>query len=122
MYLLYPTVTRAAIRVISCSTPIDGVQYLTHDYSLACGTSQHRAFSILAWILLITFSAGFPFASFVLLFRLRHRLHEPKIQRRLLFLYSGVCVCVCVCVSVCGRVWVSHHRGCHRVCWPIADG
>lgn len=70
-------------------TPLPS-RYVVSDVSLECGTARHAKFSVLAWILLVAFSLGFPLISFLQLFRYRNRLHEPKVQRRLLFLYSGV--------------------------------
>lgn len=50
-----------------------------------------RRLCVVSQVLLGLVSLGFPFASFLLLYRFRNRLHESKIQRRLLFLYSGAC-------------------------------
>jgi hypothetical protein len=41
-YLIYPTVSRQAVRVLDCSVPINDVTYLVDDFSEACWTSKVR--------------------------------------------------------------------------------
>lgn len=111
-FLLYPTTTSEAFKVLSCTGPIVGTRYLASDYSLSCDTPQHRTYSVLAWITLSIVSIGFPVLSFALLFRVRKRLHILKVRRKFVFMYSGyskgryyweTVYVACLAASVCSE-------------------
>lgn len=72
IYLLYPSVCREVVRVLDCSSPIDGVRYLEADYREPCGSAEHLVHVVIGVLVIILFCIGFPaFTGFVL--RSRHQ-------------------------------------------------
>lgn len=63
-YLLYPTISREALRLLNCSSPVEGKQYLKVDYRVECGTAEHSLHSALAVVVLLGFSVGLPVYSY----------------------------------------------------------
>jgi len=77
--LLYMPLLSACLRALDCyEQPIAGVTYLRVDLRVACGTGQHSAASVLAWVVLAVLGIGFP--AFILgrLCRCKHRCRHSS--------------------------------------------
>lgn len=88
-YLCYPFVVKQTTSVLKCSSDVLGLQYLTADYSIQCGTAAHARAVAAAVAVLLVFALGFPVLAYVSMRRNRQRLHTVQVARRLLFLYHG---------------------------------
>ena len=90
-YLLYPSVSQQAVRMLDCSPLIAGVRYLESDFRVECGTPTHTLHAALAVAVILVFCLGFPVGLGVRLWLLhrRGRLHERRVRKRLLFLYDS---------------------------------
>jgi hypothetical protein len=89
LFFSYPSVGRQAVRVLNCSSPIEGTRYITDDYSLPCGTAEHILYSLFAGAVLLIYSLGFPLTCMLLVYRARDELDTVRVRRRFLFLYAG---------------------------------
>lgn len=89
LFLLYPTITRQALNMLTCSDPIDGVAYLVSDFSVRCDDESNRAFVALAYVVLAVVTVGFPLFSAGILYSFRTQLDTERARRRFWFLYSG---------------------------------
>ena len=90
-YLVYPTVSRAAVAVLDCSEDIAGTTYLEKDFRVECGTVTHTVHAVAALAVITVFCIGFPLLTAVLLHRRRvgGRLHDQSTRQQLLFLFQG---------------------------------
>lgn len=90
-YMLYPSVCQAAVKVLDCSPPINGVRFLQADFREVCGSPRWQAQVVFVICILVVFCIGFPASVCFLLYR-HHKhgtLHAPLTRQRFLFLTQG---------------------------------
>lgn len=90
-YLLYPTVTRQAVRVLDCSEDIGGLSYLESDMREECGTSTHAFHVVAALVVIAAFCVGFPaYTALSLRQKLRSgQLDDLATRKQWLFMTQG---------------------------------
>ncbi len=87
LFLVYPTVSRQALRAISC-LDVDGSLFLSFDLGVRCDDG-HTMYQVLAWLQVVFISFGVPLGLFILLYRKRNELQREEVRRVYHFLYSG---------------------------------
>ncbi|KAA0171273.1 hypothetical protein FNF27_06392 [Cafeteria roenbergensis] len=89
LFLIYPMVTRQALQMFVCTTPVEGRSFLVADFNVLCGSPEHELLVGFAFVVLAVVTLGFPVAAVACLFPYRHRLDGDRAQRRFGFLYKG---------------------------------
>jgi hypothetical protein len=89
IFMIYPTITSYVFGMFNC-TEIDGVNYLTRDFSIICWTEGHLKI-LLNYVLpiIIVWVFGYPLVIFIILYKHRANLnHKETIVKYGLF-YIG---------------------------------
>ena len=100
-FLLYPTVSRSVLQMLSCRT-VGDKSLLVADYSVDCDTATHTLNTIAALLILAIFCVGFPVACAVVLYRRQAagRLYDTNTRKEFLFLSDGYAPRACWWESV----------------------
>jgi hypothetical protein len=123
--LLYMPITASSLRVLDCSPPIDGVQYLRGDLRVVCYEGPHAVARIVAYLVLVFVGAGFPCGLALMLVRKTPAQRAaPAFQHAWSFLFSGYRVGAEATDSApvqqgsaCGRRLPSFRRAPNAVWW-----
>jgi hypothetical protein len=76
VFLIYPTITKYVFSMFNC-VEVDGISFLTKDYSIECWSKNHTKILIYYTLpIIIVWVIGFPLAIFIILFRNRKELNE----------------------------------------------
>jgi hypothetical protein len=90
LFLAYMPITSASLRALDCVAPIDGVAYLRTDLRVTCARGEHAVASIMSFVVLAVFGAGFPIGLYAILSRASAaQLANPQFQSAWGFLYAG---------------------------------
>lgn len=75
--------------MLNCSQPVQGTSYLQADYTIQCGTAEHRAHAIAAVAVLLLFCLGLPLGAFLRLAKERRLNERGGAKASLVFLTEG---------------------------------
>jgi hypothetical protein len=73
LYLAYPSVSSSFFQALNCRS-IDKDRWLEADLSIDCTDEQHRNAELVAWVMILIFSFGFPALCFAMLFPHRREI------------------------------------------------
>ena len=89
LYLLYPTVCKATFAMNACRY-VGDVEYLVMDMSINCNSEEHLSWIYNLWVpSIFIYVLGLPFVAWLLLYRHKKSLHQPRIMFRFGILFSG---------------------------------
>ena len=89
LFLMYVTLAKACFRMFDCyDVDIEGDVRLNAEFSVVCGTAQHRRASAAALVFGGVYLVAAPGAAFLWLWRNADRLSTPEFRRYWRFLYD----------------------------------
>jgi hypothetical protein len=71
LFLTYPPITNNLFQMLNCRQISATEDILVADYQVDCNDDTHRAFTILAWLMILCFSAAVPVVMMVLMITTR---------------------------------------------------
>lgn len=91
LFLLHPTLTKVSLEIFQCVKVDEGVYHVRLDLELVCFSGEHIKWALLLGVpIIIVWVIGCPLLVAIVLYKNRHSLHEPYIQRYFLLLYQGL--------------------------------
>jgi hypothetical protein len=88
LFLLYPGMSSKVMSIFVCED-VNGVSYLTADFTLICGDATYNRFMGFAIPMVLIYPIGVPVFFFALLWTNRRILDTPDVMERLGFLYKA---------------------------------
>ena len=76
-FIVLPSASNTILRTFYCAEIATGDEWLVADYSIRCGTSQHRLHLVFCYIMIFIYPFGIPFLYMMLLYRHRKKIN-PK--------------------------------------------
>ena len=76
-FIVLPSASNTILRTFYCTEIATGDEWLVADYSIRCGTSQHRLHLVFCYIMIFIYPFGIPFLYMMLLYRHRKKIN-PK--------------------------------------------
>jgi len=91
LFLLHPMLTKVGLEIFQW-VQVDKNKFRVRiDIDIECFSAEHIKWSLmLGFPIIIIWSIGWPLLAFVILYRNRKKLREPKMQKYLLILYQGL--------------------------------
>lgn len=87
VFVTYPSVLTRLFQLYRCDD-VGGTRYLVADFSIACEGARYDRWSSAGAVFLLAYGAAVPTLLFGYLFANRARLDEPRLLRRLGFVYA----------------------------------